>query len=251
MLEWTARREFREELNELLCPAPVEVRSNDHFMPRGVREPREARIESFCGEAFMPRELRHSLRDWWLCHARGANTPNWDLAATCRIEGSDGLLLCEAKANAPELSPAGKRLAATSRRPGPPRKPSHRSEENHRQIARAIAEASHALRALGVVRELSIDSHYQLANRLAFTWKLASLGLPVALLYLGFWGDQGIRNVGPPFTSAEDWRRVFGSYASGVLERPGQDVRFAVGHVPALMLVRARKVESQSPSVAS
>jgi hypothetical protein len=86
---------------------------------------------------------------------------------------------------------------------------------------------------------------------LAFTWKLASLGIPVALLYLGFWGDQGIRNVGAPFTSADDWHRVFSSYASGVLTNLGQDARFAVGNVPALMLVRARKVESQSPIVAS
>ena len=179
MLEWTDRREFLRELNELLRPAAVEVRANDYYMPRGVREPREARIESFCSEAFMPRELRHSLREWWLCHPRGANTPNWDLAATCRIEGADGLLLCEAKANAPELSPAGKRLATRWPRPGPPPEPSDRSKANHRQIAQAIAEAGSALRALGVVRELSIDSHYQLANRLAFTWKLASLGLPV------------------------------------------------------------------------
>jgi hypothetical protein len=229
----------------------VEVRANDYYMPRGVREPREARIESFCNEAFMPRELRQALREWWLCHPRGANTPNWDLAATCSIEGADGLLLCEAKANTPELSPAGKRLATRSRRPGPPPEPSVRSKANHRQIAQAIAEAGAALRALGVVRELSIDSHYQLANRLAFTWKLASLGIPVALLYLGFWGDQGIRDVGAPFTSADDWQRVFSSYASGVLTNPGQDARFAVGNVPALMLVRARKAESQSPVVAS
>ena len=229
----------------------MEVRANDNVMPRGVREPREARLETFCGDGFMPRELGHSLRGWWLCHPRGANTPNWDLAATCKIEGWDGLLLCEAKANAPELSPAGKRLAARPRRPRPVQKPSDRSEENHRQIARALAEASNALRALGVVREMSIDSHYQLANRLAFTWKLASLGIPVALLYLGFWGDDGIRNVGPPFTSAADWQRVFSRYASGVLTEPGQDVRFAVRNVPALILVRARKVESQSPSVAS
>lgn len=30
------------------------------------------------------------------------------------------------------------------------------------------------------------DSYYQLSNRFAWTWKLASLGVPVVLLYLGF-----------------------------------------------------------------
>ena len=51
--------------------------------------------------------------------------------------------------------------------------------------------------------------NYQLANRLAFTWKLASLGLPTVLIYLGFYGDRGIGDAGAPFESDDDWKDTF------------------------------------------
>jgi hypothetical protein len=46
---------------------------------------------------------------------------------------------------------------------------------------------------------LTADSHYQLANRLASAYKVASAGIPVVLLYLGFTGDTyfGIASVMP------------------------------------------------------
>ncbi len=55
-----------------------------------------------------------NLRKWWLVHERGANTPNWDIAAGCEIEGKTGVILVEAKANVPEL----KRTRKTGRSEG-------------------------------------------------------------------------------------------------------------------------------------
>jgi len=56
------------------------------------------------------------------------------------------------------------------------------------QIQRA---ALHVGKLVGNLRprwkwQLSRDSLYQLANRFAWAWKIASLGVPVALVYLGF-----------------------------------------------------------------
>jgi len=51
---------------------------------------------------------------------------------------------------------------------------------------------------------LDRDSHHQLANRLAFTWKLATLGIPVVLLY--FTGrDEGIADAGEPILDDAYW----------------------------------------------
>ena len=38
------------------------------------------------------------LENWWLAHPKGANTPNWDIALGCEIEGKPGLILVEAGA---------------------------------------------------------------------------------------------------------------------------------------------------------
>jgi hypothetical protein len=100
---------------------------------------------------------------------------------------------------------------------------------------------------LGATEAFTIESHYQLANRLAFAWKLASLGLPVALLYLGFYGDSGLTAA---FTCPADWEEVFTAYASSILDNAGHEAHFVIGQAPVWILTRSRKVLSDSPSVA-
>ncbi|HUX02899.1 MAG: hypothetical protein WBD63_03145 [Phycisphaerae bacterium] len=90
---------------------------------------------------------------------------------------------------------AGKRL-----RPGG----SARSAENHERIGRAIAEAATALDRIVPGVRMSRDSHYQIANRVAYSWKLASMGVPVLLVFLGFTEDNGIADVGPPLAVGLD-----------------------------------------------
>jgi hypothetical protein len=156
-------------------------------MPRGYSHPEEARLDTF-GLAVLPDSRAWSaLRPWWLAHEGGANTPNWDIAMSCEIEGRPGLVLVEAKANVPELGTAGKPLDAAA---------SPASHDNHDRIGQAIAEANSGLRGIAPSISLSRNSHYQLCNRLAFSWKLASLGIPTVLVYLGFCGDHGIADAG-------------------------------------------------------
>ncbi len=210
--------------------------------PRGYRSPDEARLETFGPEALPNPETWSRLRTWWLVHERGANTPNWDIAASCEIEGRAGLILVEAKGNVPELSVTGKPVDAEA---------SAASSENHQRIGLAINEACAALQRISASTAINRDSHYQLSNRVAFAWKLASLGVPTVLAYVGFLGDDGIADVGPPFKDAAHWEAVFARYAHSVVPRELFEPRIECGTAPTPMwlLVRSRQViEASAPT---
>jgi hypothetical protein len=249
MLEWVEQPTFVQELNELLQPLPAHIHETGLRMPRGRADPREARLESFGPRVVDDRRVWHEVKNWWLAH--GGNTPNWDLAAECEVEGRRGLLLVEAKANVPELSAAGKRLVGRrNKKPGEPRRsPSDNARRNDARIRAAIAEAGNALAALHLGNAFTAESHYQLANRLAFSWKLGSLGVPVVLVYLGFCGDHGIARVGEPFASEEQWSRICRSYVSSCFPLLSSECRLTIGSTPVWIAIRSRYVLSQSPPV--
>jgi hypothetical protein len=163
-------------------------------MPRGYEETEEARLETF-GPKCIQSDRWEKLPKWWLKHSKGANTPNWDIAVHCLIDDRPGFILVEAKANWQELKTDGKTLDENA---------SPNSCENHQRIGKAIDEACAGWRRLDPSVSIARDSHYQLANRLAFTWKLGMLGFPVVLVYLGFTGDFGIQDVGLPFSDNSD-----------------------------------------------
>ena len=100
-----------------------------------------------------------------------ANTPNWDIVSTCQVDGRQGLVVVEAKAHRGELHRDGKD-------PG--------NSENDKCISAAVAAANDALGGAAAGWSLCTDTHYQLCNRFAWAWKVASLGVPVVLVYLGF-----------------------------------------------------------------
>lgn len=233
VLDWTDQPQFATELLQLAAPVECRLSGQSRWMPRGHRSPDEARLETF-GPTILPDAgMWRSLSSWWLAHQRGANTPNWDIAAACEIEGVSGLILVEAKANVPELSPAGKPREATA---------SAESAANHARIGAAIEEACLALRKVSSSTAISRDRHYQLSNRIAFTWKLATLGVPTVLIYLGFWGDTGIVDAGAPFESDADWHARFAEHAAGVVSAELFERRLDCGAAPAWLLVRGRPV---------
>jgi hypothetical protein len=140
---------------------------------------------------FLTPEICEYLTSWWLVNRRRANTPNWDIVSTCTIEGREGLILVEAKAHDKESDCTGKL-------PG--------DEDNHEKIGTAIRQANSALNATCPGWAISRDSHYQLSNRFAWTWKVASLGVPVILVYLGFLHADEMARRGKPFISNRGWR---------------------------------------------
>lgn len=237
VLDWTGRPSFLAEFESLLSPIPVKVPPDAAFMPRGDAEPEEARLERFGPSLWSDSPAWGRLQDWWLVHRRGANTPNWDIASSCEIEGRPGLVLVEAKANWPELGLAGKRLANDA---------SPSSVENHERIGAAIDEARAAWQHIDSAVMISRDTHYQLSNRIAFAWKLATLGIPVVLVYLGFTGDEGIRDAGAPFADDADWRKAFAEYSAGAVPTELLETRHEFDAVPVWIAVRSREVMEDS-----
>jgi hypothetical protein len=233
VLDWTDTPEFVAELLKLVSPVDAQVSATSRWMPKGHNHPAEARLELF-GPKWLPGHIAwRELQRWWLIYEARANTPNWDIALGCEIEGKPGLVLVEAKANVTELGRGGKSLDAAA---------SERSRANHRRIEEAIGQACEALRAFEPLLSISADSHYQLSNRIAFAWKLANLGIPTAVVYLGFIGDSGIADVSAPFRDDAHWRDTFEQYAEPVVPLRFFERRLQCGSAPAWILVRSRPV---------
>jgi hypothetical protein len=178
------------------------------------------------------------LHSWWLKHKRGANTPNWDIAVSCHIEGQPGLILVEAKAHERELEESGKRAE---------RGASAASQANHDRIGGAISEACTQLSPKYPGISLDRDTHYQTSNRIAFAWKLASLGIPTVMIYLGFIGDEGIRNVGTPFRDQSHWLDIFEKHLASVCPTSICNAATQCGEANFWLLPRARHVLQVSP----
>ncbi len=172
LLTGLPRHHSAELLTNLVRLPNIAVSShNDFWMPRGLRDYKETTLVD--NSDFLPADKCKALTEWWLEKPRGARLPNWDIASTCVIEGMKGLLLVEAKAHDKELSQAGKSQPTTSN-----------GQMNHRHIGLAIEQATSGLNGALEGWAISRDSHYQLSNRFAWTWKLATLGVPVILVYL-------------------------------------------------------------------
>jgi hypothetical protein len=242
ILDWTSSPEFCVELLQLVAPVEVRASGQSRWMPRGYGAPAEARLETFGPEAFPDSKAWSSLHTWWLAHEEGPNTPNWDVALSCEVEGQPGLVLVEAKANVPELSTSGKLLDPNA---------SQESCDNHDRIGAAITEACLQLRRTSPMTCISRDSHYQLSNRVAFTWKLATLGLNTVLVYLGFCGDDGIADVGEPIRDAAHWNEVFAAHAHSLIPEDLFERRINCGAASMWLQVRSRHViEASKPAVA-
>jgi len=182
----------------------AEIRPDHVWLPRGFEDLNEARLDKTRG--FLSEADREQVKDWWLKVIPGANTPNWDIASTCDIQGRDGLMLVEAKAHANELSREGKSQPEGENR-----------RANHEKIRTAIQEANAALSESLSGWGLSRDTHYQLSNRFAWAWKVASLGVPVLLVYLGFRNADEMCDLGKPFDSGHDWEAAVRTHSAGVV----------------------------------
>jgi hypothetical protein len=82
-------------LSRLAWPFATIDPNRHRWMPRGIAHPKEAKL----GDAlsFLSDEQREAVTGWWLAVRKRANTPNWDMASTATIDGTEGLVLVEAK----------------------------------------------------------------------------------------------------------------------------------------------------------
>jgi len=220
ILDLLGRSDFLEVFNNLLANSGAIVSDIDVHIPKGYDCSDEIELRAF-GPKYLADLIDWSLiRKWWPDYP--AKSPQWDLLTTCTVVGKRGLVLFEAKANEAELDWEGKSLG---------KKPSRKSIHNHGQIRECIFEACQSLNEKIPGINIHRDSHYQLANRVAFAWKLAQCGMPVVLLYLGFLGDPSIADVGVPFHDNDHWQRVIGGYIQGFLPQsfPETRIEFETG----------------------
>ena len=117
---------------------------------------------------------------------------------------------------------------------------------NRAKIKGAIREASRGLNALCDGFNLRHDSHYQLSNRFAWSWKVAAMGIPVILVYLGFLGaiemdEEKSQKVS--FDSEDDWRRCVLDYGRETVpsedDRAVWDTPLDINGTPLIPLIRS------------
>jgi len=192
MMTMGSRTQVAARLTELCNPCGS-VAASDTWLPKGFIDKTEVQLGKTKG--YLTDEQRNEVVHWWLEHTRGRQTPKWDLVSSCTVGGQKGLLLVEAKAHFAELKDEDR----------------CKSEDfdNQEHIRKAIREAGDALGW-----NLTPDRYYQLSNRLAWSWKLASMGIPVVLVYLGFLNADEMRD---PFRSHQEWENAFVHYAEHVM----------------------------------
>ncbi len=142
-----------------------------YHVPRGFLDPNESVLAERDGFSEEIVRAFVELKKWWLVLENGT-LPNWDLVSTCEIGGKRGLLLVEAKAHKAELKGKTDRSKVAS--------------ENRGSIQEALDKAGASLGVEQAGFQLSLNEYFQLSNRFAFSWKLATMGIPVVLIYLGF-----------------------------------------------------------------
>lgn len=175
-----------------------EVSVYDNWMPQGFENIEEAQLRN-ASKIFDSKVQKHLLNWWLAADKHNLKTPNFDIASTCNIGGNSGILLVEAKAHDNELieEEKGKELDNDA---------SNTSKANHNQIGKAIKTACDGLhQATSLDWHISHESHYQMSNRFAWSWKLTEQGFSVILVYLGFLNADEMKDKGNTFTQHEDW----------------------------------------------
>ena len=192
------REQVARRLTKLISPLGT-VLAEDHWMPEGYCDIEEAQLHK--ATKLLPQEYCDRLRDWWLAEpSEDSKTPNFDIASTCTINGTKGILLVEAKAHFAELKVNDEAGGSC---------------QNRNRIGECIDETNVKMVALTKHGwALSHKSRYQIANRFAWSSKLTELGYHVILVYLGYLDAGEMQN---PFASHSEWESCVESYSKPVL----------------------------------
>ena len=233
VLDWVGQTAFTRSLTDMVAVTGMTVPERAKRMPQGGLEREEARLGKDCG-GLIPDDLNLEPQDWGPASSVRANVPNSELACAARAsDGRDGLILVEAKAHVGEFT-----REAKGKPPGNP--------ANHARISKAIEDARLALSSDLPGFDIAVDRWYQLANRLAFSWKLAASGMPTTLIYLGFVGDA---DVGDPIRDWQHWKEIL-AMASAVVPISTWGTRIDCGAAPLWILACARRGAKQTPALA-
>jgi len=208
-------QDVAERLTGIVAPFAT-VSASDHWMPSGFDSVQECQLHR--RSSVLDSDLCGKLAAWWLPEDQLTDrTPNFDIAATCSVDGRPGIILVEAKAHDNELIRESEGRKETSKEPIEQRQ----RESSHRTIRIAIDQARAGLnQGTGLNVGISLDRCYQMSNRFAWAWKLAESGVPVVLVYLGFLNAEDMSKDGRPFNTHEDWEQLVRSHAAAIV--PGE-----------------------------
>ncbi len=232
LLTHGSRNQVSARLSSLIAPSGNVLPESHCWMPQGFDVPDEPQLGT--SDNLIPDEgSRKALVEWWLAVPKRANTPNWDIASTCTVDGKTGLLLIEAKAHDKELlkEDVGKSL----KYPVTPN-----SLSNHDRIGSCIRDANLALAAeTKLPWALSRDTNYQMSNRFAWSWKVTELGLPVILVYLGFLRAEEMRRKDQnPLPDDEEWQRLVKSHGEPLVPKEVWNRKWTVHGQPFIPLIK-------------
>lgn len=235
----------RKLLEDICWPLQVKVTTVDEYFPKGFSDSKELILTSKLAQPFFDNQfpdpgfkrVRLKVKDeWWLTPKKGGNTPNWDIVSSCKLsDGSKALIIVEAKAHKSELDSAGKTPTTGA---------TEDSWANHRSIEKAIHEANAGLNgAYGPQGfSISIERCYQLSNRFAFAWKLASLKIPVVLMYLGF---VNAKEMGDYFHDDKDWAKNLLEHSNGIIpEAAWNEEPIMISSIPIYPIFRAVDIQA-------
>jgi len=120
------------------------------------------------------------------------------------------------------------------------------SPENHASITRALSAATTALEAVTPGWDL-LRAPYQLANRVAWAWKLASMGIPVVLVYLGFLHAIEMSDRGEWFTDHAAWEALVRGHAAPGVPSSAWGKRLEIGDAWLQLEIRALHIPLPTP----
>ena len=225
------------------------VAPSSMWSPRGKTSSSPIRLDESQGFLKNPSH-KTALHDWWIGDEKDedvagvqrrmygasrtpARMPIFDLMSTLE---NDGMLLVSAAAHIGELNSDH----------------SHQREKTILpQIKRALEEASAGWNQMLTAHadsfgfklshrvKLSTDSHYRLSWHFALAWKLAQLGVPVVLLYLGFLDATELEPDGRlTFTDHAMWEKCVFEKTSKPLPEEIWDAEFQVPNGAKISVLR-------------
>lgn len=198
--------ELQESLIHIIGQETIDklkIKFTDDFdyFPKGLANPREIELDKEKIPIDGSIDYCTKLNKWWL--KKSAKTPVWDLVCKAEIEGLPGLILVEAKAHNNELYKEKDKTG------------SEKGSANYNRIEEALKLVNTRYKY-----NLSPDTHYQLSNRIAWSIKLASLGIPVVLIYLGCINTEemlsSINKNDPLIKGSKDWKELVENYSGEV-----------------------------------
>ena len=208
----------------------VKIREDDFiYYPRGYLTPNEIRLGDV--SPLLDDNIRKKLIKWWLDIDKDTSrqTPNWDFACSALINNDPGLILIEAKAHQEELTKKDWCKA--------------KSEKSKLAIKLAIERANEKLDNIQRGFALDTFSHYQISNRFAWSWKLASKGIPVVLIYLGFLETAEMKQ--KILKSHQDWVKIMHDYSEHLVPEQVWGNKLQTGKKAVYPLICSMNIQPQ------